>query len=95
MNRIERPAPFLDDKVIAVQEGCDAWCEEPGLVGRVWCNLSIRYADAVAPEGWFFLYEGIGTRKTNSDLIKHGVLEVQQSSFTLRDGGTATLGRLR
>jgi hypothetical protein len=22
----------------------------------------MRYADAIAPEGWFFLYEGIGNR---------------------------------
>ena len=65
MTRIERAAPFLDDKVIAVQDGADAWCEEPGFSGRVWCNLSIRYADAIAPDGWFFLYEGIGNRKTN------------------------------
>ena len=54
MNRIERAAPFLDERVVAVQEGADAWCEEPGVTGRVWCILSIRYTDAVAPEGWFF-----------------------------------------
>ena len=95
MNRIERAAPFLDDKVVAVQEGSDAWCEEPGVSGRVWCNLSIRYADAIAPEGWFFLYEGIGNRKTNLDLIKHGVMELQQSVFTLSDGGRALMARLR
>ena len=95
MNRIERAAPFLDDKVVAVQEGADAWCEEPGVSGRVWCNLSIRYADAAAPEGWFFLYEGIGNRKTNLDLIKHGVMELQQSVFTLSDGGRALMARLR
>ncbi len=57
MNRIERKAPFLDDQVIAVQEGPDAWCYEPGVSGRVWCILSQRYADAIAPDGWFFLYE--------------------------------------
>ena len=95
MNRIERAAPFLDDKVVAVQEGADAWCEEPGVAGRVWCNLSIRHADAAAPEGWFFLYEGIGNRKTNLDLIKHGVMELQQSVFTLSDGGRALMARLR
>ena len=50
MTRIERAAPFLDDKVIAVQDGTDAWCEEPGFTGRVWCNLSMRYADAIAPD---------------------------------------------
>jgi hypothetical protein len=37
--RIERKAPFLDDQVIAVQEGADAWCYEPGVSGRVWCMI--------------------------------------------------------
>ena len=83
MTRIERAAPFLDDKVDADQENNDAWCEEPGVSGRVWCNLSMRYADAIAPEGWFFLYEGIGNRKTNADLITHGVMEIQVARFTL------------
>ena len=95
MNRIERPAPFLDERVVAVQEGADAWCEEPGASGRVCCNLSMRYADAIAPDGWFFLYEGIGNRKTNLDLLKHGLLEVQESRFTLSDGGSTILARLR
>jgi hypothetical protein len=94
VTRIERKAPFLDDQVIAVQEGPDAWCYEPGVSGRVWCNLSMRYADAIAPEGWFFLYEGIGNRKTNADLIKQGVMEIETSRFTLSDGGSAVLARL-
>jgi hypothetical protein len=94
MTRVERAAPFLDDRVIAVQEGADAWCEEPGVGGRAWCILSQRYADAIAPEGWFFLYEGIGNRKTNADLVKHGLMELQPSRFTLSDGGTAQLARL-
>ena len=94
VSRIERATPFLDDRVVAVQEGADAWCEEPGVSGRVWCNLSQRYADAIAPDGWFFLYEGIGNRKTNLDLLKYGVMEVQSSRFTLSDGGTALLARL-
>ena len=94
MSRIERKAPFLDDQVIAVQEGPDAWCYEPGVSGRVWCILSQRYADAIAPDGWFFLYEGIGNRKTNLDLLKHGLIEIQQSRFNLSDGGTAVLARL-
>ncbi len=94
MTRIERAAPFLDERVIAVQEGADAWCYEPGASGRVWCNLSIRYADAVATEGWFFLYEGIGNRKTNADLVKHGLMVLEQSRFTLSDGGSAQLARL-
>ena len=95
MNRIERAAPFLDERVVAVQEGADAWCEEPGVTGRVWCILSIRYTDAVAPEGWFFLYQGIGSRKTILDLLKHGMIQVQSSAFTLSDGGTTILARLR
>jgi len=94
MNRIERAAPFLDDKVVAVQEGADAWCEEPGVTGRVWCNLSIRYPDAIAPEGWFFLYNGLGNRKTTLDLLKHGLMEIQQSQFTLSDGNSTFLARL-
>ena len=94
MNRIERAAPFLDDKVVAVQEGADARCEEPGVTGRVWCNLSMRYADAIAPDGWFFLYEGIGNRKTNLDLLKHGLLEIQESRLTLSDGNSTILARL-
>ena len=94
MSRIERPAPFLDERVIAVQDGADAWCYEPGVSGRVWCKLSQRYADAIAPDGWFFLYEGIGNRKTNADLIKYGVMEIQVARFTLSDGGSAVLARL-
>jgi len=94
VTRIERKAPFLDKNVVAVQEGPDAWCEEPGVTGRAWCILSQRYADAIAPDGWFFLYEGIGNRKTNADLVKHGLMELQASRFTLSDGGTAILARL-
>ena len=60
-----------------------------------WCILSVRYPDAIAPEGWFFLYEGIGNRKTNADLIKHGLMELDQSVFTLSDGRTAMLARIR
>ena len=95
MIRIERKAPFLDDNVVAVQEGADAWCEEPGVTGRVWCKLSIRYADANAPDGWFFLYESIGSRKTIADLIKRGVMVVEAAGFTLSDGGSAMIARLR
>tara|TARA_R110000868_G_scaffold120659_1_gene320350 strand:- start:339 stop:506 length:168 start_codon:yes stop_codon:yes gene_type:complete len=54
----------------------------------------MRYADAIAPDGWFFLYEGIGNRKTNLDLLKHGLIEIQSSRFTLSDGGSALLARL-
>ena len=95
MSRVERSAPFLDERVVAVQEGADAWCEEPGVSGRVWCNLSMRYADAIAPDGWFFLYEGIGNRKTNLDLLKHGLIEVQGAPFLLGDGASVRIARLR
>jgi hypothetical protein len=94
VNRIERAAPFLDERVVLVQEGADAWAEEPGAAGRPWAKLSIRYADAIAPEGWFFLYESIGSRKTIADCIKHGALEIQTARFTLSDGGGALLARV-
>jgi len=83
----------LDDGIRCVQEGADAWCLDP-KIGRQFAKLSIRYADAAAPDGWFFLNEHIFNRKTIADLIKAGHLEVQQSVFTLSDGGQARLGRL-
>jgi hypothetical protein len=83
----------LDDGIRCVQEGADAWCLDP-KIGRQFAKLSIRYVDAVAPEGWFFLNEHIFNRKTIADLIKAGHLELQQSVFTLSDGGHARLGRL-
>jgi hypothetical protein len=83
----------LDDGIHCVQEGADAWCLDP-KIGRQFAKLSIRYVDAVAPEGWFFLNEHIFNRKTIADLIKAGHLELQQSVFTLSDGGHARLGRL-
>jgi len=95
VTRIERKAPFLDDHVIAVQEGSDAWCEEPGVAGRVWCVLSQRLKDVNAPDGWFILAQGIGNRKTNADLIKHQLLEIKVAPFTRSDGETVILGRIR
>jgi len=94
VTRIERAAPFLDDRVVLVQDGQDAWAEEPGTTGRPWANLSIRYADAVPPEGWFFLYESIGSRKTIAECLKHKALEIQVARFTLSDGGSALLARV-
>lgn len=94
MKRIERAAPFLDEKVVLVQEGPDAWAEEPGVTGRPWARLSIRYVDAIAPEGWFFLHESIGNRKTIADCLKHQAIEVQVAPFTLSDGGSALLARV-
>lgn len=94
MKRIERAAPFLDERVVIVQEGQDAWAEEPGVAGRPWARLSIRYADAIAPEGWFFLHENIGSRKTISECLKHKALEIQAAPFTLSDGGSAILARV-
>jgi hypothetical protein len=83
----------LDDGIRCVQEGADAWCLDP-KIGRQFAKLSIRYTDAAAPEGWFFLNEHIFNRKTIADLLKAGHLEVDQSVFTLSDGGQARLGRL-
>lgn len=93
MSRIEVLAPELDEGIHCVQEGADAWCLDP-KVGRQFAKLSIRYADANAPDGWFFLNEHIFNRKTIADLLKSGHLEVDQSVFTLSDGGHARLGRL-
>ena len=83
----------LDDGIHCIQEGADAWCLDP-KVGRQFAKLSIRYADANAPDGWFFLNEHIFNRATIAELIKAGHLEVDQSAFTLSDGGQARLGRL-
>jgi hypothetical protein len=92
--RIERRVPFLDVNVVAVQEGSDAWCEEPGIVGRAWCVLSQRYGDSCAPEGWFFLYESIGSRKTIADLVRHECMQVKPAPFTLADGSTPLIARI-
>ena len=83
----------LDDGIRCVQEGADAWCLDP-KIGRQFAKLSSRYTDANAPDGWFFLNEHIFNRKTIADLLKAGHLEVDQSAFTLSDGGQARLGRL-
>ncbi len=83
----------MDSTVIAVRQGRDIVAikrfrgdDTMTTVGHV--------IDAIAPDGWFFLYEGIGNRKTNADLIKHGVMEIQVARFTLSDGGSAVLARL-
>ena len=91
--KVQIRADELDEGIHCVQEGADAWCLDP-KVGRQFAKLSIRYADANAPEGWFFLNEHIFNRKTIADLLKAGHLEVDQSAFTLSDGGQARLGRL-
>jgi hypothetical protein len=91
--KVQIRADELDEGIHCVQEGADAWCLDP-KVGRQFAKLSIRYADAVAPEGWFFLNEHIFNRKTIADLLHAGHLEVDQSVFTLSDGGQARLGRL-
>jgi hypothetical protein len=93
VNRIEILAPELDDGIRCVQEGGDAWCYDPAI-GRQFAKLSIRYVDANAPEGWFFLNEHIFNRATIAQLLKAGHLEVQSTRFTLSDGGQALLGRL-
>ena len=93
MNRIEILASELDDGIRCVQEGADAWCYDPAI-GRQFAKLSIRYVDATAPDGWFFLNEHIFNRATIAQLLKAGHLEVQSTRFTLSDGGQALLGRL-
>ena len=93
MSSIEILCEELDEGIRCVQEGADAWCLDP-KIGRQFAKLSIRYVDAVAPDGWFFLNEHIFNRKTIADLMKSGHLEVQSSVFTLSDGGHARLGRL-
>jgi hypothetical protein len=93
MSHIEILTPELDEGIRCVQEGADAWCYDP-KIGRQFAKLSIRYSDAIAPEGWFFLNKHIFNRATIAELIKSGHLELQQSVFTLSDGGHARLGRL-
>ena len=93
MNRIEILCNELDEGIHCVQEGADAWCYDP-KIGRQFAKLSIRYADAVAPDGWFFLNEHVFNRRTIIDLLKAGKLELQETAFTLSDGGQARLGRL-
>ena len=93
MSQLEIRCDELDDGIRCVQEGADAWCYDPA-VGRQFAKLSIRYVDAIAPEGWFFLNEHIFNRRTILDLIKAGHLEIQESVFTLSDGGQARLARL-
>jgi len=93
VNRIEILASELDDGIRCVQEGADAWCYDPAI-GRQFAKLSIRYVDATAPDGWFFLNEHIFNRATIAQLLKAGHLEVQSTRFTLSDGGQALLGRL-
>jgi hypothetical protein len=48
----------------------------------------------VAPDGWFFLKEDIGNRKTILDCLKHGILEVRGGPHILSDGGCARLARV-
>jgi hypothetical protein len=93
VNRIEIITPELDEGIQCVQEGADAWCLDP-KIGRQFAKLSIRYVDANAPEGWFFLNEHIFNRATIAELTKAGHLEIQSTRFTLSDGGQALLGRL-
>ena len=93
MSQIEIICPELDDGIHCVQDGSDAWCLDP-KIGRQFAKLSIRYADAVAPDGWFFLNEHIFNRVTIADLLKAGHIEIQSTRFTLSDGGQALLARL-
>ena len=93
VSQIEILTPELDEGIRCVQEGADAWCYD-AKIGRQFAKLSIRYVDAVAPDGWFFLNEHVFNRRTIIDLIKSGHLELNESVFTLSDGGHARLARL-
>jgi hypothetical protein len=93
LERVEIRCDVLDDGVFCVQEGADAWCYDYRLQ-RQFASLSIRYDNANAPDGWFFVRQDAIARATVKELIKAGHLEIDESKFTLADGGTATLGRL-
>jgi hypothetical protein len=93
LERIEIRCDVLDDGVFCVQEGADAWCYDYRLQ-RQFASLSMRHDNAIAPEGWFFVRQDVIARATVSELIKAGHLELDQSKFTLADGGTALLVRL-
>jgi hypothetical protein len=93
LERVEIRCDVLDDAVFCVQEGADAWCYDYRLQ-RQFASLSMRYDNANAPDGWFFVRQDAIARATIKELIKAGHLEIDESKFTLADGGTATLGRL-
>jgi hypothetical protein len=93
LERVEIRCDVLDDAVFCVQEGADAWCYDYRLQ-RQFASLSMRYDNANAPDGWFFVRQDAIARATIKELIKAGHLEIEESKFTLADGGTATLGRL-
>ena len=93
VSQIEISCPELDEGIQCVQDGADAWCYDP-KIGRQFAKLSIRYTDANAPEGWFFLNEHIFNRVTIAELLKAGHIEIQSTRFTLSDGGQALLARL-
>jgi len=75
-----------------VQEGADAWCYDP-KIGRQFAKLSIRYSDAIAPEGWFFLDEHIFNRATIADLVKAGHRRVAAVSVHAVRWRTRTTGK--
>ena len=95
LERVEIRCDVLDDAVFCVQEGADAWCYDYKLQ-RQFASLSIRYDNANAPEGWFFVRQDVIARATVSELTPflHSNAQLQTSNFTLADGGGATLGRL-
>ena len=92
--RREVAAPYLDDGVRLVQEGAKCWAIDPLFAERPWCVLSIEYTSDLPPDGWFWLYNGIGNRKSILDAVKHGHLEIQADRRILSDGSWAQLARL-
>ena len=92
--RVEVVAPYLDAGVRVVHEGAKCWAIDPLFAERPWCVLSIEYVDDFPPEGWFWLYNGIGNRKTILDMLKHGHLEINPDRRILSDGSYGQLARL-
>lgn len=94
MSRIEKPAEFLDDGVLLVQQGGYCYVEDPKFLARPWAVLSIEYADDIAPTGWFWIDTGIGNRKTIADCVKQGLIEVDPHQRYLSDGFPAHIARV-
>ena len=93
--RIERPAPFLDDGVVLVQEDGKCWVEDPRFAARPWATLWIGFAEDLPPAGWFWLYNGVGNRKTIADCVKHGILEIDPQARMLSDGFKNFIARVK
>lgn len=86
---------MLDNGVVLVQEGSRCWVEDPSFSARPWATLWIEFADDFPPAGWFWLYNGIGNRKTIADLVKAGLLEINPEPRMLSDGFKNYVARVK